>query len=285
MGTAVAPQPQQYEIVDPEQHAQETGEKFEVVDDPNAQQGGLWNKVKSFGRGVMDYASQPMQDTTPDASLKDQVMQTIKPNSPMAQKVSRSAEMSVPGQVGESAVKALPTVQGAGRLFEQVEQAGKAAGQTVNPDSALMDIANRARELKAAGHELPGVMRAFIQRMTPTKLNRGPVTPLTFQEARDMFSKATNLTASERMQLGGKMPAVLKQFTSALDSKIREAAGAMGQGEDYAKAMKDYPLAKKVADFKDSIPSLATKAAKWGAAAAGAGAAGRLGYNMWKGME
>jgi hypothetical protein len=168
----------------------------------------------------------------------------------------------------------LPTAAKTGRLFDQVEGSARAAGQTVDVDATLSGIAKRAAELQKAGHEMPGVLRAFIQRMSPTpgfiandsakftgagrlaaKI-RGPIQdaqPLTFQEARDMFSKATNLTAQERMNMGGKMPAVLKQFTAALDAKIRQAASDVGEGENYAKAMSDYPWVKRGQALKDAV--------------------------------
>jgi hypothetical protein len=201
-----------------------------------------------------------------------------------AMPMSRSAEFALPPIAATravQAVKAIPTPEEVGKTFGAIEDAARASGQTVQPSVGTMNAFNRAKEINAAAKTpLPAPMRGFGQNVIQSPTNPSAISPLTFQQARDIYVPSTRLTAQESSRLTGPMKGMNQVFARSLDSDIRGAAQAMGQGETYAQAMRDYPLAVRVQGLKDALPGVMTKVAKYGLAALGTGALGGLGFEI-----
>jgi len=237
----------------------------------------LGEKLKSN----LHSAASPVRDA-------DLLFHTAQPTLAQAQSaampLSQSASMAIPGMAGKEAiraVKAIPTPAEVGLRLGAVEDAAKAAGQTVTPSSETMNAIDRAKEInKSAGTTLPSPMRTFAKNLAPSAKNPGPIAPPTFQAARDAYVPSTKLTAEDSMKLTGPMRSVNAKFARALDSDIRSAAQAIGQGENYAQAMKDYPLALRWQGLKDAAPGVLAKVGKFGIAALGGGALGGLGFEI-----
>lgn len=165
---------------------------------------------------------------------------------------------------------------GAAGLSKVISKATRAAealntvAKVANPvaiDTAKLDkIASKAMGM--LGHSPTNAIRDYTK-------YREAGQPLTFEQARDLYSAASSKTAEESSRVSSKMKSMGVAFTKALHEELTAAADSVGHGDTYAKAIKDYGQAKQL------YRSLA-KAAKYGVAAAGAGAMGRAGYQAAK---
>jgi len=242
---------------------------------------GLFDRVK---KGASDYFGNIIQQMHQDnEALKQNPQLLVERAKPYA----RSAEMAVPAQglvdVAKAGINAIPKVAEVGKLFGQVEDAAAQAGVRIQPSQRMAELASRAQELKTnAGSTIPPPMRTFMRNTIPSRMNPGPVEAPSFGAARDAYSSATNLSATDKMNLGGKMPGVFKAWTKELDTQLRAAADSIGQGDTYAEAMKKYPIAAKLDALKDMAPDMLAKIAKYGAIGLGAGVLGRLGYAIFR---
>jgi hypothetical protein len=216
----------------------------------------LWGKTKRLAGDVKDWGAEqlkssqflhgPLEGADPNASLKEQVMQSMKPSAPLPQQVIRSAEMAGAPQAGASYLKTLPTLQKTGRLFQDVEEAGKAAGAGVGPAESLKAVATRMQELKDAGHGGGVAVNKAIRLFSGDE-------PITFQKARDVYSALSNLSAKEAASISGRMPHQIRELTKALGEELQKGAEGFGKGQEYAKAVRDYPVAKNIAGMKQGV--------------------------------
>lgn len=168
-------------------------------------------------------------------------------------------------EASESVINKIPSRNWGGKAIQVVEQAAKDANLSVSPDSAG-PIAMRIKEVANAGTTLPAPVRSLVNRVTKLA-GKGPIT---FQEARDIYSNATQkLSAEDAMSLAPKMKFFLGQFARALNQDITAAATTIGKGPMYQEAMQNYAQASKIIGGAQKIGSAAAKAGAVGAGIGG----------------
>ena len=146
--------------------------------------------------------------------------------------------------------------------------------------------ARRMVDLTEAGHgNPPAPVAQFLKRMAVKfegeQATRLPAR-LTFQEARDMYSAARNLTRNQLDNLTGKMGSEVIKFASALGDSLQNAAQSLGQGEKYAAAMKEYRNAKTVGDVVDVAKRYGIRIGLGGLIG---GAAAKVGYDTMSALN
>jgi hypothetical protein len=131
------------------------------------------------------------------------------------------------------------------------QKIAKVAGESpVQITEDLSNSANRIYDLSQRGNTMPKVVRDFLKRTTSPDLP-----PITYNEARDFYSKATSLTPDEATKLSGQVKFALRQFTGDLGNSINATADSVGQGQKLSQAMNEYRRAS-------NIKSLGTKVTK-----------------------
>src|SRR5262249_22959874 len=126
------------------------------------------------------------------------------------------------------------TKQAAGRLFRMVDQAAADANLTIDaskPGQAALEILQN----KQAGGQMTQGIYQFLKRATSPGSQ-----PVTYPEARSFFSNLSSLSMNESQRLAPNTQRLLGNFVSALDDSIRDAVGQIGQGDNYAQAMRQY---------------------------------------------
>jgi hypothetical protein len=152
--------------------------------------------------------------------------------SPLASKV---AQRYVPSFLQSQAGAAFNTAsQAAGAEPVAVEGAGQ---------SALS-----AQELQQVGRTMPRVMQRFLQRVTAPDAE-----PLTYDEARQFYSAAGEMSANEKAAITPAMRRLLNQFKGTLGDAIQQTADSAGVGTEYGQAMNDYAKAKRLEDTFDFV--------------------------------
>lgn len=169
-------------------------------------------------------------------------------------------------QAAEGAIAKIPSKQWAAQAINSVEQAAKDANLSVSPD-ASGPVAMRIKEVAKAGTNLPAPVKALADRVTKLA-GKGPVS---FQEARDIYSNATGRLAPDDItKLSPKMQFYLGQFSRALHQDIVSAATTIGQGPLYQEAMQNYRQASALSSKTgNTLASAAKYAVKGGLTAAG----------------
>jgi hypothetical protein len=165
----------------------------------------------------------------------------------------------------------IPSAARAGAKFAAVEgAAGKVPIDINAPGQAALKI----QELADAGGSMPMVVRKFLRRVTdPTQ------PPMTYDEARKFYSNATRLSADEFNKLTPVIKRGVGEFTRGLNESITNAAGQVGQGENYQAAMSEFRNAMKLKGYTEKAIDLLWKTL------AGMGAAGAGVYGVKKVME
>lgn len=139
-----------------------------------------------------------------------------------------------PTAAGElpSALNGTRQMSAAGKVFSQIEsQAGKIPIDTTAPGNAALDI----QRLAQSGGQMPKVVRDFLKRATDPEQG-----PITYAEARQFFSNASRLSKDEYDRLTPVMQRGASMFAKALNESITEAAGKVGQADNYITALKQY---------------------------------------------
>lgn len=161
-----------------------------------------------------------------------------------------------------------PTRAAAGEIFNQLNT--KLAQQPVALTQSAAPL-QRAVEIGARGGTLPGPISALLQRAQA-------IEPMTFTEARDYQAALSDLSASDKMALSGRMKGALAQLNHALYQDIRQSAEAGGGlGADFDKAMTQYKLASQI---NTGAKFIAKNGAKAVAGALGAGALYKIGQEI-----
>jgi len=119
----------------------------------------------------------------------------------------------------------------------------------------------RAMDLNERGNNAPRVVKQLLKRTTEPE-----APPLTYKEARDFGSSLSRMSSHEAQRMTPAMKAQVSQLAKAFSGDTQAAAEAVGRGDDFVKAMRDYSRASRNAE-------IAKKVAKWGGAAT-AGAVG-----------
>jgi len=146
---------------------------------------------------------------------------------------------------------ALPNAGRAGDLFESLN---KDLANTPVPLKATLKPLQRITEIGERGSSLPTAVSKLLQR------SQG-IADMTFPEARDFQSSLSDLSATDKMAMGGRVSGGLKQLSKALYSDLQDAAESAGRGEDYAQAMKEYRQASGLKDTVKTAGKLALKGA------------------------
>ena len=111
---------------------------------------------------------------------------------------------------------------------ESFNVARAAAGpQSVNPEQAGQAVLE-AQELQDVGRRMPRTMTKFIQRVTAPD-----APPLTYDEARQFYSAAGDISANERNGLSRQMQRALNQFRRDLGAAIQQTANDAGVGIEH----------------------------------------------------
>jgi hypothetical protein len=176
-------------------------------------------------------------------------------------------------ELSPSAMKAA-----AGKLLEGVE---KVAGKLPIPVNGPGRVAFSMHELNVLTKDyMPPVVRSFLLRVTNPEAG-----PLTFKEARQIYSSASRLSANELSRIPPKMKAQLGEFVAKLGESLEDTAARVGQSGAYRKAMTAYHRAGRYERTVDAAKKLLPPAAK----AAGLGAAGAAGaaagYKVYKATQ
>jgi hypothetical protein len=175
-----------------------------------------------------------------------------------------AAEIALPMVKGASAV---PRISRAARTLETVMQAAKDAPVDV---AKAGDVALRIQQLADRGGTMPRTVGKFVQRVTdPNQAG------LTYGEGRDFYSNISRLSANEFQRLTPVIQREVGNMRVALNDGLSRAAQTVGQGENYANAMKEYAQAAKLGDVVGAVGEGAKKALPY------AGGAG-LGYLAMK---
>ena len=149
------------------------------------------------------------------------------------------------------AADAIPSTARAGQTFESLN---RDLANTPVPLNATLKPLQRITEIGERGSSLPTAVSKLLQR------SQG-IADMTFPEARDFQSSLSDLSATDKMSMGGRVSGSLKQLSKALYSDIQDAAESAGRGDDYAQAMKEYRQASGLKDTAKAAGKLALKGA------------------------
>jgi hypothetical protein len=69
---------------------------------------------------------------------------------------------------------------------------------------------------------------------------------MSFPEARDYQGSLSDLSASDKLAMNGRMSGAVSQLNKGLYGDIQAAADQGGRGQDYANAMKEYRQASQM---------------------------------------
>lgn len=164
--------------------------------------------------------------------------------------------------------KIIPSAARAGRTLEEIKSK---AGDVPIDVSQVGNAALDAQHLAQAGGSLPKVVRDFLRRVTDPEKD-----PMTYSEARDFYSNATRVSNDEFNRLTPVMKRQLTIFKSALGDSIGQAAGTVGEGQNYVKALLEYHRASELSRLGKTAGKVVAGAAGLGAAGAGYGVAQKL---------
>ena len=94
------------------------------------------------------------------------------------------------------------------------------------------------------GGSPPKIISDFLKRVGPTvKMNPAEEVPLTYDEARILQSNASQLSASEKQAMKGRMGSLMKQFANSFSQDVQAAADQAGIGAEHSAGMQEYALA------------------------------------------
>jgi hypothetical protein len=173
--------------------------------------------------------------------------------------VADAADVPRPNTTLANAMEKFPTRDKAGAIFNKLNT--DLADQPVNLQNSAAPL-QRAIEIGARGGTIPGPVSALLQRAQA-------VEPMTFPEARDYQASLSDLSASDKMAMNGRMKGAVAQLNMALYQDVRQAAEAGGgYGSDFDKAMSQYRQASTAKEAIEKVGKLAVKAAIGGGATA-----------------
>lgn len=214
----------------------------------------------------MQTAGQPTPGTTglaPQPTMMGRVGQTV------GMLTKNPAAQADIGTFGPQATEAaIPSSTRAGANLNAVTSA---IGKHTVDISDAGNTALRALELnQRAGFQLPSVIRRFLTRASNPDLG-----PITFEEARDMYSGATKLSIDESKAIKGQMKALVPEFAAKLGDALEETAARANRVEQYVQGLKEYSSAKNI---EGAASELWTRAKQ----AAGAAVLAGAGYEGWE---
>src|SRR5262249_24720468 len=120
----------------------------------------------------------------------------------------------------------------------------------------------------------------FIQRVTVPNAD-----PLTYDEAREFYQAAGELSANERNGLTPSMQRLLDSYRAQLGQAIQQTADNAGVGTEYGRAMQGYAKAKRLEDTWDTIWDATKKNLVPGLIKGlGVGAGGTAAYGVYRAL-
>lgn len=184
--------------------------------------------------------------------------------------------LTIPGMVlggpgTRAAIDAVPSTKYAGQVLNQVAEGMNSAGATVPLNNALKPLSNIG-DLSRTGTEFAKAPRQLLGRALSGQ------TTLPYDDARNFYSNISQLSADEAMKLKPIAAKAVGELRAGLHSDIGAAADAIGQGDAYRQAIKEYAQAS-------SLKDKAALVAKWAARAGITGALGVGGYSAYKKVE
>jgi len=132
----------------------------------------------------------------------------------------------------------IPTRARAGEKFQTVMSAAK--DQPVSLTRASEPLM-RAFDLSERGAQLPKVVRQLVRRTTEPDAS-----PLTYSEARDFASNMSRMSSKDVQSLTPAMRSQVGKTSKALNADVGDTASSVGQGENYANAMREYARASNL---------------------------------------
>lgn len=158
------------------------------------------------------------------------------------------------------AAVAIPSKARAGLKFQSVMSAAK--NQPIDI-SASGNAALRIQELADRGGSMPMAVRKFLVRITDPEKGS-----LNYEEARDFASNISRLSADEMNRLAPAVKRELGTLRVTLNQAVGDAAAAVGKGEEYASAMREYARRSQLDQVAGDVWTGAKRALPW---ATGAG--------------
>jgi hypothetical protein len=163
---------------------------------------------------------------------------------------------------GRPLVGAIPTKSAAGDIFNSLNT--DLENHPVKLNAALEPL-QRAVEIGGRGSTLPKAVSDLLTR------SESPIgTEMTFPEARDYQGALSDLSASDKLAMNGRMRGAVSQLQKGLFNDIYDSANIVGRGEDYANAMKQY---RQAAQLNQAAKTVGKYAVRAGLGAGGLGAA------------
>lgn len=174
--------------------------------------------------------------------------------------------LSAIGPVAKVASNIVPRALGisAARAAGNIQSASSAARGANVPVEQVGRQGLRALELNERGNYMPRVVSQFMRRITDPK-----AADLAFDEGRDWYSSISRMSADDFNKMTPAMKKQVGAIRQALHEAMTESAQTVGRGRQYEKGISEYRRAMKAKE-------VAKKIAKYGAGAAGAGAAGSM---------
>lgn len=204
------------------------------------------------GKFATSVAKDPFNITQPVESMASNVERGIKERSP-GQVLGAATSILGASEGGDIAGAAIDKIPSAARSGAEINAVSSAIGKHTVDISDVGTVALRALELNdRAGFTLPAVMRRFLVRAAdPAK------GPITFEEARDMYSGATKLSVDESKSIKGQMKALVPEFAAKLGNALNETADRAGRAEQYSQALREYNQAKSMKSAGKTVAKFA----------------------------
>lgn len=162
-----------------------------------------------------------------------------------------SAAGAAAGKVADFAAPSSRLLEPAQQAFQNVMSKAKDVPVDVSgPGNAALKIG----ELSQRGHTMPKVIRDFLKRVTDPAQG-----DLTYQEARDFYSKAGEITSDEARKMSPSIRFWLNKFRGALGEANEDAAATVGQGGNYTSAMTDYARGKAMQAARSRVAKIGLK--------------------------
>jgi len=167
---------------------------------------------------------------------------------------------------GAATSKLFGNVERAGKLFDQVSTAAK--DQPIELSDEVYDALKNIKQLSDAGAKgTPRVASKLANRLNNVDEE------LYWDEARRFYSNIARLSANEYQSMNPQMQRAVGQLAHALGDVLNDTAASVGQGDQYAQAMRLYAKAKAWPPFGSDAWQFVKRAAP---TAIGVGAGGRM---------
>lgn len=228
---------------------------------------GMYNTVRHPIDTVQGLASLPSQAAQVPGAISD-INQSPDPLGTYAKVGQETA-----GQGAGQALTALAGI-GIGKGINAIPRASRAAavlqrirGSAANVPVDTTPIQSAANEIltqSERGASMPSPVSKLLDRLS----NPGKG-PFNYPEAKDFQSNISNLSANEKMSLNSNQLRQVGDLNQALKSSLTKAAGTVGEGDNFVKAMSEYHRAMKLRGYSDAVIARGWKGAVAGLAGTG----------------